>query len=94
MSLIEKLFIGLDVHLNTPAMDIKDRLEKLMNRARLLGLKPQDMTLKQIQDAIKSSECRAVQKSDQMTCECGLTWDVNDCDPPECILITKPEWFK
>lgn len=28
--------------------------------------------------------CRARQYSDQMQCPCGLTWDVNDMDPPLC----------
>lgn len=29
--------------------------------------------------------CKARQHSDQMICEaCGLQWDVNDPDPPEC----------
>lgn len=28
--------------------------------------------------------CRARQHSDQMLCDCGLGWDVNDPDPPEC----------
>ena len=30
--------------------------------------------------------CQARQYSDQMICEkCGLQWDVNDPEPPECI---------
>lgn len=28
--------------------------------------------------------CRARQHGDQMLCECGLAWDVNDPDPPDC----------
>lgn len=32
----------------------------------------------------KPMNCKARQHSDQMTCECGLAWDVNDPDPPEC----------
>lgn len=29
--------------------------------------------------------CEAVQYSDQMQCaRCGLAWDTNDQDPPEC----------
>lgn len=29
--------------------------------------------------------CEARQYSDQMLCDrCGLQWDVNDPDPPEC----------
>jgi hypothetical protein len=30
--------------------------------------------------------CHAVQMSDQMVCgQCGLQWDVNDPEPPECV---------
>ena len=32
--------------------------------------------------------CHARQHSDQMLCACGLAWDVNDPDPPECRRIT------
>lgn len=28
--------------------------------------------------------CRARQHSDQMLCDCGLGWDMNDPEPPEC----------
>ena len=29
--------------------------------------------------------CKAIQQSDEMHCaECGLRWDVNDPEPPEC----------
>ncbi len=36
--------------------------------------------------------CKAKQYSDQMLCgRCGLAWDVNDIDPPECR--TK-EWYE
>jgi len=31
-----------------------------------------------------TKQCKARQYSDQMLCECGLAWDVNDPDPPEC----------
>lgn len=32
------------------------------------------------------SECKARQYSDQMMCDyCGLAWDVNDHDPPDCV---------
>ena len=32
------------------------------------------------------SNCEARQYSDQMHCDrCGLAWDMNDDDPPECI---------
>jgi rubredoxin len=30
--------------------------------------------------------CKAHQVSDQMNCHaCGLVWDMNDPDPPECL---------
>lgn len=29
--------------------------------------------------------CKAIQMSDQKVCrECGLVWDMNDRDPPDC----------
>lgn len=28
--------------------------------------------------------CKARQYSDQMMCQCGLAWDVNDPEPPAC----------
>ncbi len=28
--------------------------------------------------------CKARRYSDQMQCECGRAWDMNDPDPPEC----------
>lgn len=35
--------------------------------------------------ADKPNRCRARQQSDQMHCSnCGLTWDMNDPEPPEC----------
>lgn len=34
-----------------------------------------------------STPCQAVQVSDQMNCHrCGLVWDVNDPERPECIV--------
>lgn len=33
---------------------------------------------------MKSAKCKARQHSDQMMCECGRSWDVNDPEPPEC----------
>lgn len=30
------------------------------------------------------NECRAYQASDQMICPCGLQWDINDEEPPQC----------
>jgi hypothetical protein len=32
----------------------------------------------------RESTCKARQHSDQMLCECGLGWDMNDPDPPSC----------
>lgn len=32
----------------------------------------------------RKTDCRARQHSDQMLCECGLGWDVNDPEPPPC----------
>lgn len=34
--------------------------------------------------------CYALQMSDQMSCPCGLTWDVNDPAPLSCIGRTVP----
>lgn len=41
--------------------------------------------------------CQARQYSDQMCCgRCGLSWDVNDTDPPKCsprpapLPLTRP----
>ena len=37
-----------------------------------------------------STACRATQHSDQMICaSCGLVWDTNDPDPPECRKISE-----
>lgn len=33
---------------------------------------------------MSSKNCKARQHSDQMVCPCGLAWDMNDPDPPEC----------
>lgn len=30
------------------------------------------------------SNCKARRYSDQMMCECGLAWDMNDPEPPAC----------
>lgn len=32
----------------------------------------------------REKNCMARQYSDQMQCQCGLAWDVNDPEPPEC----------
>lgn len=38
-----------------------------------------------MQAAKKDRTCQARQYSDQMICgACGLQWDVNDTEPPEC----------
>lgn len=36
------------------------------------------------------SVCRAYQASDQMSCVCGRTYDVNDPDPPICPVTKNP----
>lgn len=33
------------------------------------------------------NKCRAIQTSDQMTCECGNVWDMNDPYPPKCTAL-------
>lgn len=41
---------------------------------------------------MKLQGCRARQYSDTMICDsCGLQWDTNDPDPPECRHDNKPE---
>lgn len=41
----------------------------------------------------RGGPCEAVQYSDQMQCaRCGLAYDVNDPEPPECrLVITTPQ---
>lgn len=39
---------------------------------------------------VKRVACKARQVSDQMYCQCGRCWDVNDPDPPECLSQTTP----
>ena len=34
----------------------------------------------------KVKPCHAVQTSDQINCQCGNVWDVNDPCPPACLL--------
>lgn len=35
---------------------------------------------------MSQTNCKASQHSDQMICSaCGLVWDINDPEPPECI---------
>lgn len=35
------------------------------------------------------ASCKARQYSDQMMCECGLQWDMNDPEPPECRAVAQ-----
>lgn len=41
----------------------------------------------------RPTSCKARQHSDQMSCACGLAWDMNDPDPPECrkVVVAKQE---
>lgn len=35
---------------------------------------------------MKRKGCQARQVSDQMSChKCGLVWDINDPEPPQCL---------
>ncbi len=37
-----------------------------------------------------TATCKARQVSDQMSCgRCGLVWDVNDSDPPKCLIAVE-----
>lgn len=39
--------------------------------------------------------CAARQYSDQMHCgKCGLTWDMNDPEPPRCVTVADKELSK
>ena len=40
------------------------------------------------------SKCLAYQASDQMLCECGLQWDMNDPEPPVCNARQVEEFNK
>ena len=44
------------------------------------------------------NKCRAIQTSDQMTCECGNVWDMNDPYPPKCTALrealAKPDFWE
>jgi hypothetical protein len=43
----------------------------------------------------RTGECEARQYSDRMhCCRCGLTWDVNDFDPPLCKHVVAPRWWE
>lgn len=40
-------------------------------------------------------ECKARQHSDQKHCDrCGLVWDMNDPEPPECKTVAEIELEK
>lgn len=38
----------------------------------------------QLAESKKHAQCNAVQFSDQMSCDCGNVWDMNDPCPPPC----------
>ncbi len=40
-----------------------------------------------------NKHCQSRQHSDQMIChKCGLVWDMNDTDPPQCVhLVNKKQ---
>ena len=35
---------------------------------------------------VEAMRCKAIRQGDQMQCVCGLAWDVDDTDLPECIV--------
>ena len=35
-------------------------------------------------EVIPVTHCKAIRQGDQMQCVCGLAWDVDDTDLPEC----------
>lgn len=38
-----------------------------------------------MEDDMKAKGCKAIQMSDNMVCrQCGVRWDANDPEPPEC----------
>jgi len=44
-------------------------------------------------DRKRKPGCKAYQVSDQMNCpRCGLVWDMNDPEPPECVEIGNTPW--
>lgn len=39
----------------------------------------------------KPSNCKAIRCNDEMQCgACGLTWEVNDPEPPACRIVPAP----
>lgn len=35
-------------------------------------------------EVVKMKRCKAIRQGDQMQCVCGLAWDIDDTDLPEC----------
>ena len=35
-------------------------------------------------EVVPVAQCKAIRQGDQMQCVCGLAWDVDDTDSPEC----------
>lgn len=35
-------------------------------------------------EVVPVAQCKAIRQGDQMQCVCGLAWDVDDTDLPEC----------
>ena len=35
-------------------------------------------------EVVKPKRCKAIRQGDQMQCVCGLAWDIDDTDLPEC----------
>ena len=47
--------------------------------------KMNELSLKKVVNIQAAIKCEARQWSDQMQCDkCGLLWDMNDQDPPQC----------
>jgi len=67
--------------------DARDELSALMivNALRALEDTPRKSTA-----PVNLNECRPRQEGDEMTCRCGLRWDVNDPDPPVCVHRATP----
>ena len=36
------------------------------------------------------THCSAIRCNDEMQCECGLTWSVDDPEPPQCPRQSDP----
>lgn len=37
------------------------------------------------ESTVPLKRCKAIRQGDQMQCVCGLAWDIDDTDLPECI---------